>query len=237
MTGGPSPLQHRPAIRLPRLWSARAVCTGRHEGDMGHGGAYVHSVGPDVERRRRAVVDLPWTWLRQVHGDRVVRVTGPGDGAGEVADGAVCATPGCAVAVLTADCAPVVLDSPEGVFGVAHGGWAGLAAGVLERTVEEMRDLGASEVAAVLGPCIRSECYEFGADDLDRVAARLGDGVRSSTSDGAPALDLAAAVRASLARAGVHHVEDVGVCTACSPDYFSWRAGREQQRQATVVWR
>jgi len=237
MTGGPSPLQQRPAIRLPRLWSAQGVCTGRADGDMGHGGNYVHAVSADVESRRRAVVDLPWTWLRQVHGDRVVRVTEPGGGAGEVADAAVCATPGCAIAVLTADCAPVVLDSPEGVFAVAHAGWVGLLGGVLERTVGEMRAMGASEIRAVLGPCIGTECYEFGPDDLDRVALRLGDGVRSATASGAPALDMAAGVRAALASVDVHQVDDVGVCTACSPDHFSWRSRGEQERQATVVWR
>jgi YfiH family protein len=237
MTGGPQPLQQRPATRLPRLWSAQGVSTGRDDGDMGHAGAYVHEISAEVERRRRAVVDLPWTWLRQVHGDRVVTVTTPGEGAGEVADAAVSATPGCAIAVLTADCAPVVLDSPEGVFAVAHAGWVGLLAGVLERTVEHMRALGATDVRAVLGPCIRVECYEFGPDDLDRVAARLGDGVRSTTASGTPALDLAAGVRASLAQAGVHHLDDSGVCTACSPDHFSWRARGEHQRQATVVWR
>ena len=94
------------------------------------------------------------------------------------------ATPGCALAVLTADCAPVALASPEGVFGVAHAGWRGLVAGVLERTVDAMRALGATEIGAVLGPCIRAECYEFGPADLDRVAARLGDGVRATTAVG-----------------------------------------------------
>lgn len=237
MTGGPSPLQQRPAVRMPRLWSAQGVSTGRDEGDMGHSGAYVHAVSREVEERRRAVVDLPWTWLRQVHGDRVVRVAAPGEGAGEVADAAVSAAPGCALAVLTADCAPVVLDSPEGVFGVAHAGWVGLVAGVLERTVDAMRALGATEVAAALGPCIRAECYEFGPRDLDRVARRLGDGVRATTSSGTPALDLAAGVSRALERVGVHRLHDVGTCTACSPDHFSWRARGERQRQATVVWR
>ncbi|MDP1806774.1 MAG: laccase domain-containing protein, partial [Acidimicrobiales bacterium] len=70
--------------------------TGRAEGDMGHGGDPVTSVRPDVAARRRAVVDLPWTWLHQVHGAGVVRVTHPGDGAGSKADAAVTAAPGCA---------------------------------------------------------------------------------------------------------------------------------------------
>jgi YfiH family protein len=203
---------------------------------MGHGGTYVETVGADVEARRRAVVDLPWTWLRQVHGDSVVRVTAPGEGAGRRADAAVTAVPGSAVAVLSADCAPIVLGSPEGVAGVAHAGWRGLMAGVLERTVEAMRSLGASTVGAHLGPCIHAECYEFGIGDLDRVADRLGDGVRAETSAGAQALDVPAAVRSALAGVGVVEVDDVDVCTACSPDYFSWRARRDTGRQAAVAW-
>jgi YfiH family protein len=219
------------------LSSARVVFTGRAEGDMGHGGEPVTSVRPDVAARRRAVVDRPWTWLHQIHGAGVVRVTRPGDGAATLADAAVTAEEGCALAVLTADCAPVALASSEGVIGVAHAGWRGAAAGVIEATVAEMEALGATGIEAAIGPCIHAECYEFGAGELDGVAAQLGDAVRATTAAGAPALDLPAAVRTALARAGVERVDDAGICTACSPSYFSWRARRETQRQATVVWR
>ncbi|MDQ4098434.1 MAG: polyphenol oxidase family protein [Actinomycetota bacterium] len=220
-----------------RLGPAQVRFTGRAEGDMGHGGGYVHSVRADVAARRRAVVDLPWTWLRQVHGEGVVTVETPGAGAGTEADGSVTAVAGTALAVLTADCAPVALASPEGVIGVAHAGWAGLLAGVVQRTVKEMRASGATDVRALLGPCIRAECYEFGAEDLERFADRFGPDVAARTGDDTPALDLPAAVRAALAEQGVHDVDDVGVCTACSDDFFSWRARRELQRQAAVVWR
>ena len=221
------------------LSSAHVACTGRAEGDMGHGGRYVVSVHPDVAARRRAVMDLPWTWLRQVHGDRVVRVDAPGAQSGERADAAVTDQPGCALAVFSADCAPVALASPEGVIGVAHAGWRGVVAGVLQATVGEMRALGATEIEAVLGPCIRPGCYEFGAAELDDASARMGDVVRATTTEGRPAFDLPAAVRAALSEAGVagDHLRDVGVCTACSPDHFSWRAHRDEQRQAMVVWR
>ena len=221
------------------LSSAQVAFTGRAEGDMGHGGERVTIVRSEVEARRRAVVDLPWTWLRQVHGARVARVVEPAGAAGTVADAAVTDRPGCALAVLTADCAPVALASPEGVVGVAHAGWRGVVAGVVEATVAEMRALGASRVSAAIGPCIRRECYEFGTEELDDVAAHVGDGVRATTSDGRRALDLPAAVRVVLARAGVadDDVADVGVCTACSDAYFSWRAGKELQRQAAVIWR
>ena len=215
---------------------ARARFTGRPEGDLGHGGVYVTEVAPDVAARRRTVLDLRWTWLRQVHGDTVVRVDGPGEKAGTVADAAVTTEADCALAVLTADCAPVALASPKGVIGVAHAGWAGLAAGILERTVATMRTLGATTVTATLGPCIGPECYEFGAEDLERVVAAVGPEVRTTTRQGRPALDLATGVRAVLGREQVE-VDDRSVCTACTLDYFSWRARREQQRQAAVMWR
>jgi YfiH family protein len=206
---------------------------------MGHGGGAVVSVRADVAARRRAVVDLPWTWLRQVHGAEVVRVEHPGHAAGSTADALVSAEPGCALAVLTADCAPVALASAEGVIGVAHAGWRGLASGVLDATVAAMRALGATDIEAVLGPCIHPECYAFGAEELDRVATLLGDSVRAVTAAGGPALDIPAAVRSALTGAGVDPaaIADVGTCTACSAQHFSWRARREQQRQAAVIWR
>jgi len=221
------------------LSSAQVAFTGRAEGDMGHSGDPVVTVRPDVADRRRSAADLPWTWLRQVHGARVTRVEGPGDGAGSRADAAVSAEAGCALAVLTADCAPVALASPEGVIGVAHAGWRGVLAGILEATVAEMRALGATGIEAVIGPCVRPGCYAFGPTELDQVSGRLGDTVRATTTAGDPALDLPAAARAALAEAGLDPLDigDVGTCTACSPHHFSWRARKEQQRQAAVIWR
>ncbi|MCU1493489.1 MAG: hypothetical protein JWO62_1253 [Acidimicrobiaceae bacterium] len=192
---------------------------------------------PDVERRLRALVDRPWTFVRQVHGDRVVVVERPAGPLDEEADALVTASPGACVAVLGADCALVGLASAEGVVGVAHAGWRGLVAGVLERTVETMRSLGASEVEAVLGPCIHAECYEFGRDELDTVAAVLGDEVRAETSSGRPALDLPLGVRASLARASVAVTAELGGCTACGADWYSYRARGDGSRHALAVWR
>jgi YfiH family protein len=177
----------------------------------------------------------PWTWLRQVHGARVVVVSEPGEHAGVEADAAVTATPGCVVAVQVADCAPVALVS-DAVVGVAHAGWRGLAEGVLAETIDAMRDLGAGDIRAVVGPCIHAECYEFGADDLDGVAEALGDDVRATTASGAPALDLVAGVRAALEGAGVKEIDVVDTCTACSGDHWSFRARGESERQAVVAW-
>lgn len=205
------------------------VFTDRTAGDLAVGSA-------GVDDRRAAVAPVPWTWLHQVHGARVVVVTEPGEHAGAEADAAVTATPGCTLAVQVADCAPVALVS-DAVVGVAHAGWRGIAAGVLPATVAAMRALGAGPIRATIGPCIRPGCYEFGEDDLEAVAALLGDAVRGRTSDGRPALDVPAAVRASLAAAGVDDVDDAGTCTACSADHWSFRARRDAARQAVVAWR
>src|SRR5437870_5726904 len=101
-----------------RLGPAEVRWTGRAEGDLGHRGRWVgvDEMDPDVLARRRAVLDRPWTWLRQVHGGRVLVVEGPGCGVGEEADASVSAVPGAVLAVLTADCAPVALASQEGVI-------------------------------------------------------------------------------------------------------------------------
>jgi hypothetical protein len=90
-------------------------------------------------------------------------------------------------------------------------------------------------VEAALGPCIRPECYGFGARDLDRLARRLGALARAHASDGSPALDVPAAVAAALERCGARLVIDHGGCTACSTGWFSYRARGESERQATVV--
>lgn len=192
--------------------------------------------------RRAALVPGPWSWLRQVHGARVVDVATPGEHAGAEADAAVTSHPAAVLCILTADCAPISFTSPEGVRGVAHAGWKGLAEGVVAATVEAMRAKGATAVEAAVGPCIHPSCYEFSPSDLDDVARRLGDHVRATTATGRPALDLPGAVRTAIAEAGAVLVEDAGSCTACDVDaggrhrWFSHRARREEERQALVQW-
>jgi YfiH family protein len=177
--------------------------------------------------------------LRQIHGAAVVVVDGSpttADGRLPEADAVIGAGTGSCLVVLTADCAPVALGSPEGLHGAVHVGWRGLEAEVIAKAVEAMRGLGASEVVAGLGPTIHPCCYRFSPEDLDAVAAAVGDEVRGVTTNGEPALDLPAGVRSALARAGVPLVVDVDSCTACGPDAFSYRAHKDEARQAVFVW-
>jgi purine-nucleoside/S-methyl-5'-thioadenosine phosphorylase / adenosine deaminase len=176
-----------------------------------------------------------WVWLRQVHGVTVVDVDGAPATAPE-ADAAVTTTVGLPLVVLTADCAPIALVAPDAI-GVLHAGWPGLEQGVIGAAVAALRARSSGRVRAVLGPCVHPERYEFGADLLARLVERLGPEVAARTGDGAPALDIPAAVRISLARAGVDDLTDVGVCTAASTDHFSYRRDGVTGRQAVVVVR
>ena len=110
------------------------------------------------------------------------------------------------------------------------------AGGLLAGAVAALRAAGAARPIAALGPCIHPACYEFGEDDLTLVVERLGESARGLTAEGAPALDLPAAVGAVLDTLGVDLAVDAGVCTACSEDYFSHRARGDVERQATVAW-
>ena len=215
---------------------AASVFSERADGDLAIDARGVHACrarllaeagGPPVE----------WYWLRQVHGADVVVAEHPGHHQGTEADALVTAQSGVPIAVQTADCGAVVLTSAEGVIGAAHAGWRGLAAGVVQRTVVQMRALGATEVVAHVGPMIHPECYEFGADDLAAVADALGPEVVGRTRAGTPALDVPRAVGAALTSADVHIATSSPGCTACEADrWYSHRARSEAGRMAAVVW-
>ena len=190
----------------------------------------------ELQARRRDFMGGRWTWMRQVHGARVVAVDRPGRGAGLVGDGAVTARPGAVLAVQTADCAPVVVAG-RGAVGIAHAGWRGILAGVVGAVVGAVRDCeqpGSGPCRAVIGPVIRPSRYEFGPAELEAVVAATGEEARAVTSWGAPSLDLAGAVRAALRACGVDEVEDLGLDTA-DEGFFSHRVRGDRGRQAAAV--
>ncbi|HUF88037.1 MAG TPA: peptidoglycan editing factor PgeF [Thermohalobaculum sp.] len=109
--------------------------------------------------------------VHQVHGDRVAHVVGPWDGPRPKADAMVTDHPGIGLAVLTADCAPVLLaDAAAGVVGAAHAGWKGALGGVLEAVLDAMLGLGATRgrIAAAIGPTISQRAYEVGPEFVER---------------------------------------------------------------------
>jgi YfiH family protein len=176
-----------------------------------------------------------WVWLNQVHGTAVQLCDGPTpSGNPPEGDAAVTAVVGLPLAVVTADCAPVVLATSDAV-GVVHAGHRGLYDGVVEAAIASLRSLGDDNVSAFLAPCIRAARYEFGDADLQRFVARFGPGVAGRTHEGRPALDLAAALHVILVSEGVAQFADCGICTADSPEYFSYRRDGATGRQATIA--
>ncbi|MDA8271677.1 MAG: polyphenol oxidase family protein [Actinomycetota bacterium] len=150
-------------------------------------------------------------------------------------DGLVACSGDFGLGVLVADCAPVALTSAEGIFAAVHAGWQGVSKGVLPEAAAAMRSMGASEISAYVGPCIRSECYEFKGPELWEISRELGGSVVGRTSWDTVSLDLLEAVRRSLAKAGVGNVEASQACTACGDEYYSFRARQSQERHLMVV--
>lgn len=177
-------------------------------------------------------------WMRQVHGRDVAVVDRPWGEDRPPVDGIVTARRGLALAVLTADCTPVLLADPvAGVAGAAHAGRPGMLAGVAEATVAAMRELGAepARMVAHLGPSVCGRCYEVPEDMRAEAAAQLPESA-ATTSWGTPAIDVAAGVRAQLAAAGVSSVTASSVCTLESVDHFSYRREKATGRLASYVW-
>jgi polyphenol oxidase len=180
-------------------------------------------------------------WMNQVHGRAVAVVEEPWHhtaGPAPAVDGVVSARRGLVLAVLTADCTPVLLADPEaGVVGAAHAGRPGLVAGVVPETVAAMTRLGAdpARVTARTGPSVCGRCYEVPDELRAEVTAAVPE-ARAVTRRGTPAVDVAAGVRAQLAQAGVTTLEQSAVCTLESEDHFSYRREGATGRLGSYVW-
>lgn len=173
------------------------------------------------------------SFATQRHGVEVAVVdpwVGPGPAptsVGEV-DALVSAT-GAGVAVLVADCVPVLIADPvAGVVGAAHAGRAGLAAGVVQEALAAMVRLGArpDRMRAVIGPAVCGACYEVPAELRAEVSAVV-PATWARTSWGTPSLDLPAGVAATLAAAGVGSIDDLAICTLTDERFYSHRAQRD----------
>ena len=213
--------------------SIRVRSTEETDGDFAIGDA-----DHQLDARRRSVVDRPWVWLTQVHGDVCVDVDAVGlEGAcGAPADSLITRRTDLALSIQTADCIPIALWSLDGVIAAVHAGWRGLEAGVIETTTRSMRAQTSAALHAFIGPSIGPECYEFGAEDLERLEARFGSAIRGTTSDGRSALDVRAGVISELLRNDVVIDVDDDACTACAGGFFSHRARSDIARHATVIW-
>ncbi|MCZ4510642.1 peptidoglycan editing factor PgeF [Streptomyces sp. ActVer] len=178
-------------------------------------------------------------WMNQVHGPDVAVVDEPwGDRPVPQVDAVVTRRRGLALAVLTADCTPVLLADPvAGVVAGAHAGRPGMVAGVVPAAVAAMVELGAEPARIVVrtGPAVCGRCYEVPEAMRAEVAA-VEPAAYAETSWGTPAVDVTAGVHAQLERLGVHDREQSPVCTLESDDHFSYRRDRTTGRLAGYVW-
>lgn len=229
----------RPAVRED-LYASRFSFVGlgalvtvstRRAGDL-------RPASPEAESRRRQLLGAgSWDFTKQVHGAEVRE----GECRGAPGDGLVGRLERDRPAMFAADCALLGVVSPEGVVGAVHAGWRGLLSGVIEATAALMRARGATALAAVRGPVIGPECYEFGEEELAELVARYGPSLAGETRAGRPALDLAAGVAAACEESEIELAALVGACTSCAsgedgePAYFSYRARRETGRHGLFV--
>jgi polyphenol oxidase len=176
-------------------------------------------------------------WMRQVHGAEVRYACRGGlqDGS---SDAMFTDVAGLALAVLVADCVPVLVADPQArLAGVAHSGRAGLAAGVVPALVTAMTAAGGQpdRMHALIGPAICGRCYEVPEQMRAEVSAVVPE-AGCSTSQGTPGLDIVAGVTAQLAAAGVSSARSDGRCTRESDDLYSYRRDGTTGRFAGLVW-
>lgn len=188
--------------------------------------------------RRLGLGEKRFAFMDQVHSADVVTVDGPPD----PSDTATCdalVSPGSKqpLAVMVADCVPVVLAGLTGsgaISAVAHAGRRGLLDGILSNTVARMESLGATRLEAWIGPSICGSCYEI-PEQMADASERQRPGIACGTRWGSTGLDLPGEARRELESLGVA-VTASGVCTYENQRYFSYRRDPETGRLAGLVW-
>jgi YfiH family protein len=211
-----------------------------------HVGDDVHSV-----KRNREILDShlpsPVKFMSQVHGYKVLDAALMLDGS--IADACFTSRTAAVCAVLTADCLPVLLSDTQGiVVAAAHAGWRGLANGVLQGTVKEMRRSGATEIIAWLGPAIGPAQFEVGQDVLDAFSKilkvepehfilRRSENKIINKSENKYLANMYALARTILSEVGVDRVDGGDCCTVAEPDqFYSYRRDGITGRMASLIW-
>lgn len=212
---------------------------GLHTGD--------HPAHVEQNRRRVAPAAGPVVWLDQVHGTDVLDADADsaGQGVAVQADAAITSRVDRVLAIMVADCLPVVMGSEDGLLiGVAHAGWRGLAAGVLENTLHQLQarhpEQKRAQWRAWIGPGISQRHFEVG-DEVRRRFMEADPQTARFFKSGKPAkwmADLPGIARHRLKQAGIHRVDVSALCTADRPDlFFSYRRDGVTGRQVVFAWR
>jgi YfiH family protein len=173
-------------------------------------------------------------FMSQCHGSDVVLVDGPWEGESPAVDGLVTTATDLALAVLVADCTPVLLvDRAAGVAAAVHAGRPGMMSGIVGRVVEAMSDLGARSIVAVVGPSVCGRCYEV-PEQMRAQAAQISPVAAAISWQGTPAIDVAAGVVDQLQARSVA-VRWIPGCSRECEELFSYRRAHRTGRFAGVV--
>jgi YfiH family protein len=219
--------------------------TGAYDDGSGGGGlnlgTHVGDIAAHVlENREKLQALLPSrvTFLSQIHGTIAVNAASakddvPADAIFSSAKRVVCA-------VMTADCLPILLSDLEGKFVAAvHGGWRGLADGVIENTLSELRAHGAVELTAWLGPAIGAQAFEVGGEVVGAFSKKISTAfwAKPVGQDGKYLLDIYAVAREILSQNGVMRVFGGDHCTVTEKDrFYSYRRDHVTGRMASLIW-
>jgi YfiH family protein len=231
-------------IRIRRVTTTRAGGVSASPFDTFNLGDHVGDDPSAVNTNRKRLTaalglgDDGVVWMNQVHGDHVVVVDEPAKAPVDKTDALVTTTPRLALAVVTADCVPVLMgDVRAGVVAAVHAGRVGAQKGVVARTVEAMLRLGAhvDDVSALLGPAVSGRNYEVPEEMASAVEASL-PGSRTTTSRGTPGLDLRAGIARQLTALGVTAIDIDPRCTVDDRNLFSHRRDAPTGRLASLVW-
>lgn len=229
----------------PAPASVRACVTTREGGvseapfDSLNLGGHVDDRPQAVAENRRRLTEhfsIQPAWLHQVHG---ITVAHADPGIVATADASWTATPGIACAAMTADCLPALFCDRAGTrVAAAHAGWRGLAAGVLEATLDSL-DVAPEDVLVWLGPAIGPQAFEVGAEVREVFVKQLPEAATAfapSNNAGKFMADIYQLARLRLAERGVTAVYGGGFCTVTDPRFFSYRRASRTGRFASLVW-
>jgi YfiH family protein len=188
----------------------------------------------DVLANRQIIEKLhgPVQFMNQVHGGRIVIIESVTDEQ-PTADALVSGIPGVTLAVMVADCIPLLLTSPQ-VVAAVHVGRRGLVNEIALKTLDLMREMGAQDISAIIGPAICGTCYEVSSEIFDEVVAQFPL-ASSKTNSGTYALDLPKALAAALMSNGVKSITDQKLCTVENHELFSYRRDGVTGRQVGLV--
>jgi polyphenol oxidase len=191
---------------------------------------------PEVVASNRALISAkfgPTQYMNQVHGNRVAIIEEVTDEY-PTADALVTGIPGVTLAVMVADCIPLLLKSNDAVAAV-HVGRKGLLNRVAEKAIDVMREISDAQVTAIIGPAICGKCYEVSKEIFSEVTASHPESA-SQTASGTPSLDLISALISDLQKLGITDIDNQSRCTLEDDDLYSYRRDGATGRQVGLVW-